>query len=177
VIIDNYLSNNTKETPQALYQHTSSITSDWEMLFAEETTTQPYTLVFSANDAKSLRAYCQTICEHLNNPSVAIRLPDLAYTLSERRSCHFHRSYVVTDNTNINEGTFTFGKKNTDPPRIGFVFTGQGAQWTQMGKDIIQTFPAAKLLIQKLDRVLQDLPKPPPWLLLSEFSYTCNFIF
>lgn len=139
------------------------------MLFAEDKASQPYTLVFSANDAKSLKSYCKAICEHLSSPSVAIKLSDLAYTLSERRSRHFHRAYVVTDNTNINEGSFTFGKRNTDAPKIGFVFTGQGAQWSQMGKGIIETFPVAKSLINRLDRVLQDLPKPPSWSLLSKF--------
>ncbi len=171
VIIDNNLKSHTEMSPRDHHRHTSSITSDWEMLFAEETATQSYTLVFSANDAKSLKAYCKTICDHLGNPSVAIKLSDLAYTLSERRSRHFHRAYVVTDNTNINEGAFTYGKKNTNAPRIGFVFTGQGAQWPQMGKDIIQTFPAAKSMIHKLDHVLQGLSNPPPWFLLSKFLY------
>jgi len=138
------------------------------MLFAEDKATQPYTIVVSANDAKSLKSYCKAICEHLSNPSVAVKLPDLAFTLSERRSRHFHRAYVITDNTNINEGAFTFGKKNTDLPRIGFVFTGQGAQWSQMGKGVIETFPVAKALINRLDRVLQALPNPPSWSLLSK---------
>ena len=138
------------------------------MLFNEDKATQPYTLVFSANDAKSLKSYVKTICEHLSNPSVAVKLPDLAYTLSEKRSRHYHRAYVVTDNTNINEGAFTFGKKNTDAPKIGFIFTGQGAQWSQMGKGVIETFPVAKALISRLDAVLQALPSPPSWSLLSE---------
>jgi acyl transferase domain-containing protein len=101
---------------------------------------------------------------------VAVKLPDLAYTLSERRSRHFHRAYVVADNTNINEGAFTFGKKSTDAPRIGFVFTGQGAQWSQMGKGVIETFTVAKLLINRLDRVLQALPNPPSWSIFSKYS-------
>jgi acyl transferase domain-containing protein len=169
VIIDNDLKRHTQKFLHGHHRHKSSITSDWEVLFAEDKATQPYTLVFSANDAKSLKSYCKAISEHLSNPSVAVKLPDLAYTLSERRSRHFHRAYVVTDNNNINEGAFTFGKKNTDVPKIGFVFTGQGAQWSQMGKGIIETFPVAKSLIYRLDHVLQALPKPPSWSLLSKF--------
>jgi len=168
VIIDNDLKRHTQKLQRAHHRHTSSITSDWEILFAEDKVAQPCTLVFSANDAKSIKGYCKAICEHLSNPSVAVKLPDLAYTLSERRSRHFHRAFVVADNTNINEGAFTFGKKNTDAPRIGFIFTGQGAQWSQMGKGIIETFPVAKALINRLDHVLQALPKPPSWSLLSK---------
>jgi len=99
---------------------------------------------------------------------VVVKLSNLAYTLSERRTHHFHRAYVVTNSTNINKGGFVFGKKSTKPPRIGFVFTGQGAQWPQMGKSLIQLFPAAASMISRLDRVLQGLPNPPPWSLLSE---------
>jgi acyl transferase domain-containing protein len=101
---------------------------------------------------------------------VAVKLPDLAYTLSERRSRHFHRAYMVADSININEGAFTFGKKNTDAPRIGYIFTGQGAQWSQMGKGVIETFAVAKSLINRLDHALQALPNPPSWSIFSKSS-------
>jgi acyl transferase domain-containing protein len=170
VIIDNDLNRHTQKSQKIHHRHTSSLTSDWGLLFAEDKATQPYTLVFSANDAKSLKNYCKAICEHLSNPSVAVKLPDLAYTLSERRSRHFHRAYVVADSININEGAFTFGKKNTNAPRIGYVFTGQGAQWSQMGKGVIETFTVAKSLINRLDHVLQALPNPPSWSIFSKSS-------
>lgn len=98
---------------------------------------------------------------------MVLKLPDLSYTLSERRSRLFHRAYIVTNKINLDEGAFIFGKKSTNPPNIGFVFTGQGAQWPQMGKGIIETFPVAKSLIQHLDGVLQALPNAPSWTLLS----------
>ena len=151
--------------------HVSSFTSDYDELFADDQATQPFTLVFSANDEHSLRAYCKAICKHLINPNVVLKLPDLSYTLSERRSRLFHRAYVVTDKINLDEGAFIFGKKSTDPPNIGFVFTGQGAQWPQMGKGIIETFPVAKSLIKHLDGVLQALPNAPTWTLLSGLLY------
>ncbi|KAH6662359.1 hypothetical protein B0J14DRAFT_288058 [Halenospora varia] len=166
VIIDNDL----PKTEKPLHPHASSFSSDWELLFADEKATQPVTLVFSANDEKSLRAYCKAICDHLGNPRVVVKLPDLAYTLSERRSRHFNRAYVVTDNTNLNEGAFNFGKQYTDTPKVGFVFTGQGAQWSQMGKGLIETFPLAKEMVQRLDGVLRDLANPPSWSLLNELT-------
>jgi acyl transferase domain-containing protein len=147
----------------------SSLLSDYDDLFADEIPSRPYTLVFSANDPNSLRAYCSTISKYLLNPSVKVKLPDLAYTLSERRSRHFHRAFVVADSTNLDEGALVFGKKSVHVPKIGFVFTGQGAQWSQMGKSLIETFPAAKALLKRLDDVLQNLPKPPSWSLLGKF--------
>lgn len=145
-------------------------------MFADDEETQPFTLVFSANDEQSLRAYCKAICKHLINPNVVLKLSDLAYTLSDRRSRLFHRAYVVTDKVNLDEGAFTFGKKSTDPPNIGFVFTGQGAQWSQMGKGIIETFPVAKSLIKHLDHVLQSLPNAPSWTLLGGLFYITQYI-
>jgi acyl transferase domain-containing protein len=148
--------------------HVSSYFSDTEDFFAEEISTRPLTLVFSANDEDSLRAYCKAISKHLVNPGVNVKLQDLSYTLSERRTRHFHRAYLVTESTTLDEGAFVFGKKSNDVPRIGFVFTGQGAQWSQMGESVINSFPAAKSLLKHLDNVLQNLSTPPSWSLLSK---------
>ncbi|KAI9742768.1 MAG: hypothetical protein M1818_003497 [Claussenomyces sp. TS43310] len=150
--------------------HVSSFVSDFSDFFDDDELTRPYTLVFSANDESSLKAYCKSISTHLINPSVNVKLPDLSYTLSERRSRHFHRAYIVTQGTTLDDGAFVFGKKNTDRPRIGFVFTGQGAQWPQMGKSIVETFPSARLLLEHFDHVLQTLPSPPTWSLLGELT-------
>jgi acyl transferase domain-containing protein len=127
------------------------------------------TLVFSANDEKSLKSYVQRLSDHLINPNVRIMLPDLAYTLSNRRTRHFHRAYLVAqDPTNIDQGKLVVGKKGHGVPRVGFVLTGQGAQWPKMGKALVDSFPSAKLLLKKLDAVLQSLPDPPPWSLLGQ---------
>lgn len=148
--------------------HISSYMTDAEDFFTDSEDTRPYTLVVSANDESSLQANYKALRKHLLNPSVKVKLPDLAYTLSERRTHHFHRAYVVTQNTTLSENAFMSGKTSTDPPRIGFVFTGQGAQWSQMGKDLVETFPDAKLLLKHLDDVLQSIPNPPSWSLLSK---------
>lgn len=48
---------------------------------------------------------------------------------------------------------------------IAFVFTGQGAQWPQMGKELIEEFPSFRRTIQDLDSVLQAIPNGPSWTL------------
>lgn len=126
------------------------------------------TLVFSANDETSLKSYVQRLSDHLINPNVQVTLPDLAYTLANKRTRHFHKAYLVTeDPTNIDPGKLVIGKKGHGVPRIGFVFTGQGAQWPRMGKALVDRFPSAVRLLNKLDSVLQSLPDPPPWSLLG----------
>ena len=134
----------------------------------ETTSTRPYTLVFSANDAESLQASTKAIQKHLSNPKVRIKLFDLAYTLSKRRSHHFYRAYIVAQDLTLREPDFVYGKKNPERPRVGLVFTGQGAQWSQMGKELVKIFPTVTSLLEHLDNVLQSTPIPPSWSLLKE---------
>jgi len=135
---------------------------------------RPSVLVFSANDEQSIRAYTKTLHKHLLNMNVKVNLPDLAYTLSERRTHHFNRGFVVTNLPLFDEESIVFGKRNLEPPRIGFVFTGQGAQWSQMGQQLIDSFPRAMKLVQRLDSVLQKIPSPPTWSLLSRCCNLCS---
>ena len=131
---------------------------------------RPSLLVFSANDPESLKRTVSTLSDHLINPAVDVHLQDLAYTLSERRTRHFHRAFVVTDSVDFLAGTEQTGKARAEPPRIGFIFTGQGAQYSQMGKYLLQSFPAAKQTVESLDRALQTLSCAPQWSLLKELT-------
>ena len=148
----------------------SSISQSNDDLFGpdESTSTRLFTLVFSANDESSLQAYCKKLRRYLMNPSVKVTLPDLAYTLAERRTHHYNRGYIVAQSTALDESAFVFQKKSTETPRVGFVFTGQGAQWSRMGKSLVENFPLASLLLKHLDDVLQSIPNPPSWSLLKE---------
>ncbi|KAI1375608.1 hypothetical protein F4677DRAFT_112302 [Hypoxylon crocopeplum] len=154
--------------------HVSSFlcTDDFMSLEEEEDddAVRPHTLIMSANDVASLKSNIQALCNHLINPRVGVSLPDLAYTLSERRSRLWHRAYVTTRNTEIEVKDFTIGKKNSQVPKIGFVFTGQGAQWPQMGKELLQFFPWTRSILEELDQVLQTVRDPPKWSFVSELT-------
>lgn len=132
---------------------------------------RPYALVLSANDAAALKANMSSLCGHVANLGVRAPLADLAYTLSERRSRLWHRSFVITDTVeNLDESAFTVGKKSTNAPKIGLVFTGQGAQWPQMGKDLVATYPQVRSLLRELDDVLQAQADAPNWTLEAELT-------
>ncbi|KAL3424012.1 beta-ketoacyl synthase domain-containing protein [Phlyctema vagabunda] len=148
----------------------SYISGDDDFFSDEPESTRPFVFVFSASDENSLHAYSKTIRNHLVNPTVKVCLPDLAFTLGNRRTHHFHRAYVVARRSTWDEDSVTFGKKTSEKPRIGFIFTGQGAQWSQMGKGLIDTFPQAREILQRLDDVLQKTPHPPPWSLIDELA-------
>lgn len=58
------------------------------------------------------------------------------------------------------------------PPQILGVFTGQGAQWAQMGVDLITTSPAARRIMATLQEALDRLPASdrPEWSIVEELS-------
>lgn len=168
------------DEPKALIQgfvpaHTSSFKSideeDEDDFFSDdETVSRPYLLLFSANDESSLKSYTKEMSKHLSNLSVKANLRDLAYTLSQRRSHHFNRAFVVARKSELDENALVFGKKEANMPKIGFVFTGQGAQWPRMAKELFETFPEAALVVKELDTVLRALPTPPDWSLYEELT-------
>jgi len=53
-------------------------------------------------------------------------------------------------------------------PELVFVFTGQGAQWAEMGKQLIEEYPSFDEDIRAMDRILAGLPYPPPWTIKSK---------
>jgi len=156
--------------------HTNSIVSSLTDMFGGDENGQetsldcgrrPYLLVISAKDEVSLADNKRNFLQHLTKPNVRLRLDDLAYTLSARRTNHSYRAYALITGFSLNQAEFVNGKTFLERPRIGFVFTGQGSQWPQMGRELIQTFPDAARCLKRLDVVLQGLLSPPKWTLVG----------
>ncbi|TGJ83710.1 hypothetical protein E0Z10_g5040 [Xylaria hypoxylon] len=99
-------------------------------------------------------------------------LTDLAYTLNLRRTKFAHRAYVVAREGREPEAfckvASQAGSTSKKPVSIGFLFTGQGAQWTGMGKVALQQFPVVLDTIQHLDRILSKV-QPKPSFSMTEF--------
>lgn len=96
---------------------------------------------------------------------------DLARTLGTRRSKLSERGYALVGQKTLGEDLQAEVLQSVLPGKIycvhpfAFVFTGQGAQWPQMGKELITEFASFKKSIQELDGVLQKLPERPTWTL------------
>ena len=136
---------------------------------------RPYLLCFSANKEGSLRKSIDRLVQHMRDLEVSVEVRDLAYTLGVRRSHLFHRGFLITNHVSDSDATTAIcGKTSVHPPRIGFVFTGQGAQWPQMGRDLLQSFKPARDTVDHLDAVLQGLPDPPSWTILDELTSSCD---
>ncbi|KAL2069229.1 hypothetical protein VTL71DRAFT_15567 [Oculimacula yallundae] len=70
-------------------------------------------------------------------------LDDLAYTLAMRRSHMEHRSFAVTDSITglskkLSQGLPTTTRSERHSDNLVMVFTGQGAQWAGMGRELFE---------------------------------------
>lgn len=88
-------------------------------------------------------------------------LNNLAYTLSKRRS-RFPWSIAVAARTSkalkqLLEDPSLKPYRASERPRLGFVFTGQGAQWYGMGRQLIKVYPIFKDSLRECDQKLREL--------------------
>ncbi|KAJ5291615.1 Fum1p [Penicillium angulare] len=122
-------------------------------------------LVVSAKDSESLQQRILGVSRYANENSNLLQ--DLAYTLGVRRDHMKSRAFGVAHaNKPIDAASFQTGKAT--PMALTFVFTGQGAQWPGMGKDLMENFESFQGDIQRLDGVMQELEDPPGWSLKDE---------
>ncbi|KAK2770358.1 polyketide synthase [Colletotrichum kahawae] len=145
-----------------------------------ETTTrteEPRLVVLSSKDStvttqmvSNLKAYL----ESRKSTSTAINFDDLAYTFDTRRS-HFPWRVAVSSlncQQDLIEALDDPVKKVVtlakEPPRIVFVFNGQGAQWHAMGRELISVYPTFQKSLLHADVVLADYGAD--WSLVEELQ-------
>ncbi|KAJ5446582.1 hypothetical protein N7445_001403 [Penicillium cf. griseofulvum] len=71
-----------------------------------------------------------------------------------------------------NDASTVVVRSDTERKRIMGIFTGQGAQWPQMGLDLISEYPAARGWLEDLQKSLDTLPTEyqPTFSLLDELT-------
>ncbi|KAI1265004.1 putative polyketide synthase [Xylariaceae sp. FL1019] len=122
-------------------------------------------LLFSAYSLPSLRE--QIIATEKYVRANTTSLQDLAYTLSNRREHRSYRAYAQAEEAS----PWTVSPIQSipeSPPRVGWIFTGQGAQWPRMGAELLDKNPTFRDSIRNLDRILLKFPTPPSWTIEDE---------
>ncbi|KAI0465543.1 putative polyketide synthase [Xylaria cf. heliscus] len=131
---------------------------------------RPFLITMSAHDKKTLARNIHSH-QHISNE---FHLPDLAYTLNCRRSRFIERAYTIAfpgkEIESFNQNSFKFGSALNSTSRVGYIFTGQGAQWARMGYEAIQYFPQFTETIEALDQVLVRADPRPTWSLKTVLS-------
>ncbi|KAI0898729.1 hypothetical protein F4806DRAFT_506709 [Annulohypoxylon nitens] len=131
----------------------------------ERAGSRPFILLpFSAHDDQALKANVAAVSKRIQD----FDLGDLLYTLGSGKSRLSRRAFTVTDLAALKGGlvldSMSLGKSSGSPVRrIGFVFTGQGAQWPEMGATLIHEYAVFRQTIQYLDDVLANLQHNPSW--------------
>src|SRR4051812_25204466 len=132
-------------------------------------------VMLSARSEEALRGYAMKLASSLTERGNLNRdspvLPDLTYTLGERRNHHQHRLTLVArsipeliqelDAFAIKEDSVkirtSFTPRPETAPRIAFVMSGQGPQWWGMGRELMQHQPVFRDVIEQCDAALRGV--------------------
>ncbi len=123
-------------------------------------------IALSAKTGSSLQGNLSSLLKFLKqNPEVS--LGELSYTTTARRVHHQHRAMLVGSNVDdvcaqieaaIRDGVGMTRPKNA--PRVVFTFTGQGAQYPGMGKQLFESFSIFCSEMRRLDQIGRSLGFP-----------------
>ncbi|MDJ0756201.1 MAG: amino acid adenylation domain-containing protein [Ardenticatenaceae bacterium] len=128
-----------------------------------------HTLALSATKESALQELATRYHQYLHDHP-EVNMGDLAHTANTGRS-HFHHRLAVTaaDTAEMQEKLAAFidgrsaegvhaGKVRRDrgPAQIAFLFTGQGAQFSGMGRSLYQTQPVFRQAVDRCAEILDD---------------------
>lgn len=88
---------------------------------------------------------------------------DMAYTLNRRREHCVYRTFFTVGDDKVVGKAAAVAKVPTATPDLVMVFSGQGAQWPGMGRELILKSSEFRIDIEAMDRILQSLQHPPAW--------------
>ncbi|KAJ6114967.1 Acyl transferase/acyl hydrolase/lysophospholipase [Penicillium sp. IBT 16267x] len=132
--------------------------------------TSPQLFVYSANNADSLNKMILNYRDYAqNHPG---RVNNLAFTLAKRREHLPYRAFAVADLFGGITASLPF-RSSGGTPSIVMVFTGQGAQWPEMGRCMIlsSAYPIFKKSIRSLDSYVRSLKEDAPeWTIEEELQ-------
>ena len=134
-------------------------------------------LILSARSEKACQNMVLDLKTYLENRQTVDNaekmLENLVYTLGQHRSLF---SWVSSRRICLSQGLdqviCDLDLSNFKPartsrqPRIGMVFTGQGAQWHAMGRELLSSYPCFRSSLEKADQYLNEFGAA--WSLIEE---------
>lgn len=120
--------------------------------------------VLSGTNEASANDYIKRLTAFLENNQNNERgfEEDLAYTLSERRTKFPWKAVIPAKSVHdllqsLKGDSLTLSKSITGNPLLGFIFTGQGAQWYAMGRELISDDPVVNAIIVRAGAHIRTL--------------------
>lgn len=142
-------------------------------------------IVLSANSEVSLVSMIRKFHDYIEKDD-QLCLNDLAWTLQARRSELAIKATFSGPSREqlLSKMKAALEKADQTPPqaigqrkearsgnmRLLGIFTGQGAQWAYMGRDLILASSMARNTVEELDACLAELPDGPSWTLVETLT-------
>jgi len=124
----------------------------------------PALLLLSANVASSLTTLQERYLSFLTqNPQLCPS--DIAYTLASRRDKLPHRTYALVQDGQVVDASAP-AKAPAIAPEIYLIFSGQGAQWGGMGKELLND-EFVRMDLERMDSMLKMVEHPPSWSIIG----------
>lgn len=96
--------------------------------------------------------------------------PDIAYTLALRRERLPHRSFSIVQDGDIIGSWESATVAAAKPAPVYMAFTGQGAHWAGMAKEMVLGDDLFRKDIALMDSILSGLTHPPSWSMMGKRS-------
>lgn len=128
-------------------------------------------MTWSARDEAALKRMLRRYDEYLKTSSSvhgdAKFLGDMAYTLAARRSLMAWRAFSIVNGLETMDLPAAKCERAARDAGVAFVFTGQGAQYANMGMELLN-YPVFKATLVEIDDVFQSLGAK--WSLFGKYS-------
>ena len=116
-------------------------------------------MLISGNSVPAIMELSSKYTRYLEkNPA---ELDAMVYTLAMRRERLKLGSYCIADGSTLGAPAPPVGSQGIR--QVAFVFTGQGAQWTGMGREMMLENTNFAASVRHMDQVLQSIEFPPKW--------------
>ncbi|MEA5595933.1 aminotransferase class III-fold pyridoxal phosphate-dependent enzyme [Rivularia sp. UHCC 0363] len=130
-------------------------------------------LTLSAKNETALKELAQGYADFLmSHPELS--LADVCFTANTGRSHFSHRLAITAGShqefvhclSNFTEGKKAFGLSSgkvisRQPLKIAFLFTGQGSQYVDMGRQLYETQPSFRKTLERCDQILRPYLEKP----------------
>ncbi|HRI66026.1 MAG TPA: SDR family NAD(P)-dependent oxidoreductase, partial [Polyangium sp.] len=126
-----------------------------------------YLLPLSAKNLQALRALAKSYTKWFAAEH-DVPLYDVMYTATERRTHHEYRLAVAANSPKEfadlleqfalgqTPARVVYGQASSqETPRVVFVFSGQGSQWAEMGKTLLEEEPVFRAQVEEIDALVR----------------------